>query len=74
VLLDNGWWSIAHHSYILHRNTTVSIFHVHIQDGQFVSAESTGLLPYDPGGAVALPATTAYVYAPVPPITAYRDL
>jgi hypothetical protein len=29
------------------------------------------LLPYAPAsGAVALPATTAYVYAPVPPITA----
>ena len=38
---------------------------------KLVSTESTGLLPYAPAsGAVAPPATTAYVYAPVPPVTA----
>jgi hypothetical protein len=44
----------------------------HDKLAKLVSTESTGLLPYAPvSGAVALPATTAYVYAPVPPNTLY---
>jgi hypothetical protein len=62
----NGWWSIAHHSYILHRNTTVSIFTYTSHDKlvKFVSLKVL-LLPYCPWRSCT--AAHYHIHAPVPP-------